>query len=91
MTGRDLIVYILQNGLEDEPVCGENGRLLGFMTTVEAAVKFGVGVETIRLWIAMGIIPGVKIGEENYIPMDAKPPFGPVTDEDVERFLKEIK
>ena len=46
MTGLDLIIYILQKGLEDELVY-EDGRLLGFMTAMEAAVKFEVGVKTI--------------------------------------------
>lgn len=67
MNGRELILYILANGLEDEPVF-ENGRLLGFMTIGEAAVKFNVGTATIRAWINQGMLQGIKIGEELYIP-----------------------
>ena len=73
MTGGDLIVYILENGLLDEPVF-EDGRLLGFMTSMEAAVKFEVGVNTIHLWVKMGSLDGIKIGEEIYIPANAKNP-----------------
>lgn len=73
MTGRDLIVYILENGLLDEPVF-EDGRLLGFMTSMEVAVKFEVGVNTIHLWVKMGSLDGIKIGEEIYIPANAKNP-----------------
>jgi hypothetical protein len=43
MTGRDLIVYILQNNLENEPVF-KDGKFIGFMTEGEAAEKFDVGV-----------------------------------------------
>ena len=36
MTGRDLIVYIMLNKLEDEQVF-KDGKLLGFLTEAEAA------------------------------------------------------
>lgn len=71
MTGRDLIIYILQNNLEDQPVY-DNGKLLGFMTTSEAAVKFGVGPYTIDVWVSLEIIPGIKIGDMTYIPANVK-------------------
>lgn len=74
MTGKDLIIYILENGLLDEPVY-KDGRLLGFMTSMEAAVKFGVGVNTVRLWVQMESLFGIKIGDEIYIPADAKNPM----------------
>ena len=41
MTGRDLIIYILENGLEDEPVF-KDGKFIGFITTGEAAVQCNV-------------------------------------------------
>lgn len=67
MTGRDLIIYILQNNLEDAPVF-EDGRFLGFITEEEAAIKFNVGIATIRLWVDMGQLKGIKIGDKLYIP-----------------------
>lgn len=67
MTGRDLIIYILENGLENEPVF-ENGKLLGFMTVPETALKFGVGSATVSLWCQLNIIPCIEIGEIIYIP-----------------------
>lgn len=67
MTGRDLIVYILQNNLEDTPVF-EDGRFLGFITDEEAAIKYNVGIATIRLWIDMGLLKGIKICDKIYIP-----------------------
>ena len=50
MTGRDLIIYIMQNGLEDKPVF-ENGALLGFMTERQFAEKMSVGVASVEVWI----------------------------------------
>lgn len=73
MTGKDLIIYILENGLLDEPVF-KDGRLLGFMTAMEAAIKFEVGVATIDLWVKMGSLEGIRLGDEIYIPADAKNP-----------------
>lgn len=67
MTGRDLIIYILENNLEDKPVI-ENDKLLGFMNVHETALKFGVGTATIELWYALGVIQGFEIGEKIYIP-----------------------
>lgn len=63
MTGRDLIIYILQNNLEDEVVL-KDGFFVGFMDETEAAAKFGVGVWTIRAWYALGEIDGIASGEK---------------------------
>ncbi len=73
LTGRDLIIYIMENQLEDNYILDE-GRLLGFMTLSEAAVKFGVGLVTVEVWWAMDYIEGIKIGEDIYISMDAQKP-----------------
>lgn len=67
MTGKDLIIYILMNDLEDAPII-EDGKFIGFMTEEEAAVKFGVGVATIRVWINQEKIEGFRINEAVYIP-----------------------
>lgn len=74
MTGRDLILYILANGLEDEPVF-ENGRFIGFMTAEEAAVKMKVGIATIHIWVGLGQLKGLEIGDNLYIPANAKSPM----------------
>lgn len=71
MTGRDLILYILENNLENEPVI-KNNTFIGFMTTGEAAAKFNVGVETIKTWVKLGMINGVQIGNEIYVLANAK-------------------
>lgn len=75
MTGRDLILYILQNGLEDDPVF-DGGIFLGFMSEMEAAIKFNVGTSTIRAWVHMNMLPAVRLGDVIYIPANAKKPNG---------------
>lgn len=78
MTGRDLIIYILENHLEDEQVFDNDrvGReLLGFMTAMDAAIEFGVGLATIRVWYDLGLIKGFKIGETLFIPSNIKNPL----------------
>lgn len=74
MTGKDLIVYILTNGLEDEQVIDENGVIIGFMTIEDAAVKYEVGVSTVRVWINDGLIKGIKLAENILIPKTEKRP-----------------
>ena len=68
MTGKDLIVYILKNNLENEPVF-KDGRLLGFLTVEQASIRLGVGIETIKTMIKLGMIDEpIKIGDAYLIP-----------------------
>lgn len=71
MTGRDLIVYILANGLEDEPAF-QNGKFIGFITASEAAKKLNVGVATIYVWTHQKKLDGVIVGDTLYIPANAE-------------------
>lgn len=73
MTGRELIQYILENRLEDEEVC-KDGKILGFMTVKETALKFGVGTATVDLYICTKSIPSINIGGNIFIPMNVKFP-----------------
>ena len=65
MTGRDLIIYIMQNNLEDEVVL-KDGFFVGFMDENEAAAKFGVGVETVRVWYSLRMLDGIRVGKKLY-------------------------
>lgn len=65
MTGKELILYILQNNLENEVVL-DNGVFVGFMDEKEAAARFGVGVETIRAWHSLSMLNGFRDGEKLY-------------------------
>lgn len=71
MTGRELIIYIMENHLEDEPVF-KDGKFIGFVTTGEAAVKCNVGIATIHTWITQNKIDGVFVNEGLYIPGNFK-------------------
>lgn len=66
MTGRDLIIFILQNNLEDV-VLFEDGNIPGLKHISAVAVDFGVGLATVELWYELGVLPGVKIGNEIYL------------------------
>lgn len=74
MTGRELIVYILENHLEDSPVC-ENGKFIGFMTVGEAAEKMNVGIATIVAWIGQKKLDAIVIGNTIYIPINSVSPM----------------
>ena len=68
MTGRELIMYILENHLEDEPVF-KNGTFVGYVSDVKFAEIFGVGVTTVRAWIMMGRIKdAIMIGDAMFVP-----------------------
>lgn len=71
MTGRDLIIYILENHLEDEELF-KDGKLPGLMTYEEAAVKFDVGKETIIAWVKNRYLKSVTIYGNHYIPENAE-------------------
>lgn len=73
MTGRDLVLYILQNHLEDEPVF-KDGKFMGFVTPEEVAVKCHVGTATVHAWIHQGRLASEAIREGIYIPATAKTP-----------------
>ena len=74
MTGRDLIVYILQNGLEDEPIFKEDGTITGFLTVGQAAEKANVGTATIYAWIEQKQINYILVGHRIFIQADFEPP-----------------
>lgn len=68
MTGRELIVFIVQNKLEDKV-------MLELMSEAEAAAKFDVGVATIRVWYDYGYITGgLDIGGALYLLKDTPDP-----------------
>lgn len=74
MTGKDLIIYILQNDLVDKELFTE-GRIPGFMTREEAAVKANVGLSTIDAWTRMKMIDYIFVVGGYYIPADFKNPM----------------
>ena len=73
MTGKELIMYILQHNLENTVVL-EDGFFTGFMTEEETAVKFNVGVETVRAWYVCKMAEATKIGDSLYFRKDMPDP-----------------
>ena len=73
MTGRDLIVYILANNLENESVF-KDGSVVGYITASEAAAKANVGIATIYAWVNCGLLNCMIISGNMYIPADFTPP-----------------
>ena len=68
MTGRDFIIHILANNLENEPIF-KDGTISGFMTISETATKMGVGVATVYTWISLGQIKYIQIGNVFLVPV----------------------
>lgn len=73
MTGKELIIYILQNNLEDEEII-KDGKIIGLISVEEAAMKFGVGRYTILTWYAQGKIKGIMVGNSLFFRADAEDP-----------------
>ena len=66
MTGRDIILYILENHLEDEPFFS-NDSVIGLVNTYYAAAKIGVGPETINAWFDLKVVPKIQIGQTSFM------------------------
>lgn len=73
MTGKELIIYILQNNLEDEIVI-KDGIFVWLMNEEEAAANFNVGVATVKAWYRCGMLNGMKIGDHLYFLRNASDP-----------------
>ena len=68
MKGRDIIIHILENHLEDEEVLFNNSDTVKFYSIEEIAIKSRVGIETIKTLISLNKIAYVKIGDLYFIP-----------------------
>ena len=73
MTGKDLIIYILHNNLENEELFSD-GRFLGLLNAEETAVRFGVGTATVQLWYATGMLDGFNIAGTIFFRKDVADP-----------------
>lgn len=79
MTGRELIIYILENNLEDESIFSDN-MFNGFITLDKAAVELNTGIETVKVLFERNMLSGFKI-EDNYY----------IFSKDIERFKSKNK
>lgn len=74
MTGKDLIIYILENNLENEEVL-KGGVFIGFMNEEEAALKFEVGIATIKAWYELGMLQGTDINGSAFFKKNISNPI----------------
>lgn len=72
MTGRELIMFILANHLEDKDIFAD-GKIAGLLTPGEYAAKMNVGPETVRVWALTGMLDSVVLYGTLYIPANARP------------------
>lgn len=71
MTGKELIIHILENNLEDEPIF-EDGKLAGFMSVSEVAEQLNVGAATVLTWLNLGYLNCIVLGDVIRIPFNPK-------------------
>lgn len=66
MTGRDMIIYILKNKLEDAEVL--NGIIVPGLVPAEVyAAKINAGYATVEALYSLGKVSGCRIGKQLYI------------------------
>lgn len=66
MTGKDLLCYIIDNNLLNEPVFND-GKFIGFFAEEEVAKRFDVGTATIRVLANMGKLDAIRVNDKMYI------------------------
>lgn len=67
MTGKDLILYILENDLENSPVY-EHNRFIGFMTVDEVALELNIGVAAVCALVEREVLDHICVGTTLFIP-----------------------
>lgn len=81
MTGRELIIYILENDLEDAEIFTYKRPGTIFITPEMAAVRWNCGVATVKAMVEMNKVKGVKLNDglnnmNNYLIFSNQPnPF----------------
>lgn len=71
MTGKDLILYILQNNLENEPVI-KNGVFIGFTPADKIAAQMNVGTASINVILDKYDICGYISEDTLYVPANLR-------------------
>lgn len=65
MTGKELLIYIIDNDLYDNDI--EEILEKAFRSEEEIAEYFKVACPTVRAWLELGKIDGIKFGNKYYI------------------------
>lgn len=71
MTGKELILYILQNDLENEPVF-HDGNFVGFISADKVAEEMNVGTATVVALLNQAHIDYYTFEGNYYIPINFK-------------------
>ena len=71
MTGKELIIYIVEHNLMDKDIFKE-GSVFSFLnveclTVEEAALRYNVGYETIHAWCTLGKFQSILVNDKIYI------------------------
>lgn len=74
MTGREIIIYILENGLENvEMIPKEDFELtLSLIPIEEVASMTELGVESVKAWVSMGYLDTVDKNGKTYVVRNDK-------------------
>lgn len=70
MTGRELAIYILENGLENEPVFVNhkiNKRIFGLRDSLEAAAEMNIGPAVVEALCKEGRIEYIQLDSKIYV------------------------
>lgn len=68
MNGKELCIFILTNHMLDDDI--ETILDKAFVSVEQIAEHFKVACPTVRAWIELGKIKGVKLGETYYVQRD---------------------
>lgn len=67
MTGKEIIIYILQNNLEDVEFTDISVLFPNYYSIEKAAVKLNTGIETVRVLYTLGKLKGIEFNGNIYI------------------------
>lgn len=69
MTGKDMILFILNHDLVNKKIDGIALKET-FLTVDQAAIKFGIGTNSMKDMIRLGLIDSVEFDGETYVYKD---------------------
>ena len=71
MTGKELIIYIVEHNLMDKDIFKEDSVFsflnVECLTVEEAALRYHVGYETIHAWCTLGKFQSILVNDKIYI------------------------
>lgn len=70
MTGKDLIIYILDQNLENKILFDDKNNLIGYISAEKASTEYNTNIETIKMLYERNIIRGFTIDDSLYILID---------------------